>query len=204
MKKLFISQPMNGRSDEEILEARAKAYERVEKEFGEPLELIDSFFKDNAPDGVNPGLWFLGKSLMLLASADIAYFDKGWEDARGCSIEYDCADEYGIGTITEDSGEEFLMTFGGAIECLKQGLRVSREGWNGKGLYVVYQKGYPEGIPCNKQTAEAWGIKEGSLFRCDPYLQINTVEGSHAMWAPSIRDCLAEDWYIIHDSEGEE
>ena len=86
------------------------------------------------------------------------------------------------------------MTFGLALEALKKGFKVARMGWNGKGLFVVYQKAYPQGIPCNKQTAEAWGLNEGDLFKCDPYLQINTTDGSHAMWVPSIRDCLAEDW----------
>lgn len=89
------------------------------------------------------------------------------------------------------------LTFSEALEAVKAGKRITREGWNGKGLFVVYQKGYPDGIPCNKQTAEAWGMNEGELFKCDPYLQINTTDGSHAMWVPSIRDCLAEDWMIL-------
>lgn len=89
------------------------------------------------------------------------------------------------------------MTFGIALEMLKKGFRVARKGWNGKGMFVVFQKGYPEGIPCNKQTAEAWGISEGDLFKCNPYLQIRCVDGSHSMWVPSINDCLAEDWVII-------
>lgn len=93
------------------------------------------------------------------------------------------------------------MTFGIAVELLKKGYKVTRKGWNGKGLFVVYQKGYPQGIPCNKQTAEAWGLNEGDIFKCDPYLQINTVDGSHAMWVPSIRDCLAEDWILVEESE---
>lgn len=53
------------------------------------------------------------------------------------------------------------MTFGIALELLKKGCKVAREGWNGKGMFVVYQKGYPDGIPCNKQTAEAWSMNEG-------------------------------------------
>ncbi|WP_321017366.1 DUF2829 domain-containing protein [Enterocloster bolteae] len=89
------------------------------------------------------------------------------------------------------------FTFGEAVSRLKRGQRVIRKGWNGKNLFVVYQKGYPDGIPCNKQTAKAWGLKEGELFRCEPYLQINTVDGSHAMWVPSIRDVLAEDWVMV-------
>lgn len=88
------------------------------------------------------------------------------------------------------------LNFGDALKLCKSGFRITRDGWNGKGLHVVYQKGYPEGISCNKQTAEAWGINEGDLFRCEPYLQINTVDGSHAMWVPSIRDCLADDWRV--------
>ena len=89
------------------------------------------------------------------------------------------------------------MNFGLALEAVKMGHKISRVGWNGKGLFVVYQKGYPEGIRCNKQTADAWGMQEGDLFKCEPYLQINTVDGSHAMWVPSIRDCLADDWMIV-------
>ena len=89
------------------------------------------------------------------------------------------------------------MTFGIALELLKKGCRVAREGWNGKGMFVVYQKGYPDGIPCNKQTAEAWGMDEGDLFQCNPYLQIRQMDGSHSMWVPSIGDVLAEDWVVV-------
>lgn len=47
------------------------------------------------------------------------------------------------------------------------------------------------------ETAKAWGMNEGDLFKCEPYLQIKTADGSHAMWVPSIGDILAEDWQII-------
>lgn len=63
-------------------------------------------------------------------------------------------------------------------------------------MFIVYQKGYPQGIPCNKQTAEAWGMNEGDLFVCNPYLQIRQADGSHSMWAPSMDDILADDWVI--------
>lgn len=97
MKKLFISQPMRGKSDEEILAERQKAIETAEKVIGEPVEVIDSFF-EKAPVNAKP-LWFLGKSLELLADADVAYFAPGWEDARGCKIEHTCAVEYDINRI---------------------------------------------------------------------------------------------------------
>lgn len=103
MKKLFISQPMKGKTDEEILEERQKAIKSAEKMVGEPVEVIDSFFQ-NAPADAKP-LWFLGKSLELLAGADIAYFTKGWQDARGCKIENTCAIEYGIPVIEDYTAE---------------------------------------------------------------------------------------------------
>lgn len=86
------------------------------------------------------------------------------------------------------------MDFEVALKLVKRGIKVARKGWNGKGMFVVYQKGYPEGIPCNAQTAKAWGMKEGELFKCNPYLQIKCADGSHSMWVPSINDILAEDW----------
>lgn len=196
MKKLFISQPMKGKTDEEILAVRKKAIESAESMLEEQVEVIDSFFQ-GAPADAKP-LWYLAKSLELLATADVAYFAKGWEDARGCRIENTCAIEYDIDVIEDytDSDGEAKIDFGIALKMLQSGVRMTRKGWNGKGLSVVYQKGYPQGIPCNKQTAEAWGMREGELFRCEPYLQISTVDGSHAMWVPSIRDCLADDWMI--------
>ena len=99
MKKLFISQPMSGKADEEILAERKVAIKAAEELLREPVEVIDSFFQ-SAPTDAKP-LWFLGKSLELLSGADIAYFAKGWQEARGCRIENTCAIEYGI-TVIED------------------------------------------------------------------------------------------------------
>ena len=99
MKKLFISQPMRGKTDEEILAVRKKAIESAEKKIGEKVDVIDSFFQ-KAPVAAKP-LWFLGKSLELLSTADIAYFAIVWEDARGCRIENTCAVEYGIDVIED-------------------------------------------------------------------------------------------------------
>ncbi len=103
MKKLFISQPMKGKTDEEILAERRKAIRSAERQLGEPVEVIDSFFQ-SAPADAKP-LWFLGKSLELLSGADIAYFAKGWQEARGCKIENTCAIEYGIAVIEDYTAE---------------------------------------------------------------------------------------------------
>lgn len=104
MKKVFISQPMNGLSNFQIAKDRARVIEGLRNEGykRDEIMIIDTFIKENAPDNVNSGLWYLGKSLELLADADIAVFAKGWRNARGCLIEFKCAKEYGISYICED------------------------------------------------------------------------------------------------------
>lgn len=97
MKKIFISQPMRNKTDEEILIERENAIKFVKEKYGDDIQVIDSFFQ-SAPVDAKP-LWFLAKSLELLASADTAYFCKGWQEARGCKIEHECAVEYGIEVI---------------------------------------------------------------------------------------------------------
>lgn len=100
MVRLFISQPMNGKTNEEIKSERNKIIQRVKERYpNEEIEVIDSFF-ENAPHDAKP-LWFLGKSLELLSTADIAYFANGWEEYRGCSIEHDAAVNYGIDIVGE-------------------------------------------------------------------------------------------------------
>ena len=101
MIKLFISQPMNGLSDEDILKERGRAICKAKKQLGEDVEVLDSYFTEDEPEGVNSGLWWLGKSIELLALADVAYFVDGWHKARGCHIEYECAFRYGIKIIRE-------------------------------------------------------------------------------------------------------
>ena len=97
MKKLFISQPMRGKTDGEIREELDNAIRRARELMGEEVEVIDSFIQ-GAPASVKP-LWYLSESVKLLSCADVAYFATGWEEARGCKIEHDCAVAYGIRTI---------------------------------------------------------------------------------------------------------
>lgn len=89
------------------------------------------------------------------------------------------------------------MSFGLAIEAAKKGKKIARAGWNGKGMYVIYRTGYPDGIPCNKNTADAVGIPEGTLFKVRPYLQMKCVDDTFQMWLASQSDILADDWYIV-------
>lgn len=97
MKNVFISQPMRGKTGEEIRAEREKAVEAVKAVVNDEVEVLDSYFDDFDVDG-NP-LEYLAKSIALLAKADVAYFAKGWKDARGCRIEHICAVEYAIDRI---------------------------------------------------------------------------------------------------------
>lgn len=89
------------------------------------------------------------------------------------------------------------LTFGEALEEMKRGNKVARIGWNGKDMFAVYQKGYPNGIGANKNTAEAYGVEEGTMLKFRPYLQLKTAQDDIAMWTPSTSDILAEDWYLV-------
>ena len=102
MKKLFISQPMQGLSNEEILKTREEIRVQAEKTIGEPVELIDSFISEY-PGEINKSVpvWYLGKSLQFLSQADVAYFGGDWRNARGCKIEHEVAINYGIETIED-------------------------------------------------------------------------------------------------------
>ena len=89
---------------------------------------------------------------------------------------------------------EELFDFSEAIKRLKAGRRVARIGWDGKGMWLAYQKGYPNGIPINANTAEATGLVQGTVCRFLPYLMMRTVDGSFVPWLASQTDVLAEDW----------
>lgn len=86
------------------------------------------------------------------------------------------------------------MNFGQALELLKSGRRVSRAGWSGKGMWLAYQRGYPEGIAINKNTADATGLAEGTVCKFLPYLIMRTAQGDFVPWLASQSDILADDW----------
>ena len=98
MTKIFISQPMNGKTTEEIENERNYIISRLRE--NECVEIIDSFFKDK-PYEASP-LWYLGESIKLMSEADVVFFCNGWQTTRGCQIEHDCALEYGIDTMYEE------------------------------------------------------------------------------------------------------
>lgn len=89
------------------------------------------------------------------------------------------------------------MDFSFALVGLKDGARMARSGWNGAGMFVVLQAGYPDGIPINANTAEATGIDQGTVCAFRPYLMMRTVDGSFVPWVASQTDILADDWGTV-------
>nr|DAM89311.1 MAG TPA: protein of unknown function (DUF4406) [Caudoviricetes sp.] len=98
MKKVFISQPMRGKTSEEILTERNRITEEIRNMIGDH-EVLDTYFDDFGE--CSKPLQYLAKSLWMLADADCAYFAPGWQDARGCRIEHDSAIAYEIEVLKD-------------------------------------------------------------------------------------------------------
>ncbi len=95
MTKVFISQPMQGKTDEEIKRVRDTDIEFIKTVYPD-AEIIDSFIPENAPKNSRSGVYKLGQSIQLLAGADLLFLSAGWDKARGCRIEHSVAVAYGI------------------------------------------------------------------------------------------------------------
>lgn len=96
MKKLFVSVPMKGRTEEEIKASIQKMKKIAEIYEGEELELIDSYIEDNPPKDSKEAVWYLGESLKKLARADVFIGISDAWDWSGCYIEIETAKRYGI------------------------------------------------------------------------------------------------------------
>jgi hypothetical protein len=64
-------------------------------------------------------------------------------------------------------------------------------------MWVVLQKGYPDGIPINKNTAKAIGEDVGTVHKFLPYLMFCTAQGDFVPWLASQTDILATDWSMV-------
>ena len=93
---------MRGKTDDEIKQERQSIIDTCVREYGNDIEIIDSFFAEG-PHDTKPA-WLLGKSIELLSTADAVYFADGWNNARGCRIEHQVAVDYGIKIINDGFG----------------------------------------------------------------------------------------------------
>lgn len=104
--KAMLSQPIAGKTEQEIRETRERAIKVLEKK---GYDIVNTLFTDEwysseamKERGVeNIPLCFLAKSLENMSLCNAAYFCKGWEGARGCCIEHDVAVAYGLTVIYE-------------------------------------------------------------------------------------------------------
>lgn len=106
-QKAMLSQPMKGKTEEEIKATREKAIKVLE---AKGYEIVNTLYSDewkNKVDFKKHGivqvpLCFLSRSLEMMSKCNAVYFCKGWEEARGCKIEHDAAVAYGLDVIYEE------------------------------------------------------------------------------------------------------
>jgi hypothetical protein len=107
MNKIMISQPMNGFTDEQIIETRNRFLQFAKKE---NLEVVNTYFKDewfakielNHVGVIQVPVYYLAKALEKMALCNAVIFAKGWENARGCQIEHEVALQYGLDILYEE------------------------------------------------------------------------------------------------------
>lgn len=97
MKNVMISQPMSGKTNEQIRKEREQLINVLESK---GFNVMDTIIED-FDDKIDP-VFYLIKSLGYLANADCIFFMKGWEKARGCKIEHEVAVEYGKEVMYEN------------------------------------------------------------------------------------------------------
>lgn len=142
-KKAMISQPMNGLTDEEIEKTRNKAIRHLER-LG--YKVVNTLFKDGWYNNsamkdrgvMNIPVYYLARSLESMSFCDAVYFCDGWEDYRGCRIEHDVAEEYGLDIIyaedkepITDEQKAFLEGISHAETVLDEYFEMLLNAWSG-------------------------------------------------------------------------
>ena len=89
--KVMISQPMNGKTEEQIREERAELVKELE---GKGYEVVDTVFAKNPPEDADMGMFYLAMSINAMSYVDGVVFMQGWENARGCVAEEYIARKY--------------------------------------------------------------------------------------------------------------
>lgn len=87
--KIMISQPMRGKTEEQVRNEREELVKQLESKGHEVIDTVLDLSDDKSP------IYYLSKSIELLDKADAVVFMPGWKEARGCRIEYSIANEYG-------------------------------------------------------------------------------------------------------------
>lgn len=91
--KIMISQPMTGRSTEEIRQERSNLVVELKRQ---GHTVIDTVFDFKDKDPYHDGLYYMGHSILAMSEVDAVVFMKGWDKSRGCKIEHELALKYGL------------------------------------------------------------------------------------------------------------
>lgn len=97
--KIMISQPMNGKTNEQIQKERKDIVLNL---IMDGYAVIDSIIREDAPKDCDEAIYYLSKSIEFISKVDYVYFMKGWENARGCRIEHEVAVAYGKKCLYEN------------------------------------------------------------------------------------------------------
>ena len=95
MKKLFISVPMKGRTEENIRKSMEKMHRIAEVVWEQELEVIPSYIEDKPPKNSRQAIWYLSKSIQMMAEADY-FIGIEYSNYNGCNTEKRIALEYEI------------------------------------------------------------------------------------------------------------
>lgn len=137
------------------------------------------------------------KKLETLEGGYIARNPQNHDDKWYVSKEYHEANLEEALEVAENAVEEakiFGLTFGQAINALKDGKKVARSGWNGKNMFLYLVQGST--FKVNREPLISI-YPEGTEITYRPHMDLKTADGSIATWSPSGSDALAEDWQIV-------
>ncbi|MCE9775596.1 DUF2829 domain-containing protein [Shewanella algae] len=144
-------------------------------------------------DGVHGVCGHCGVDFIETLEGNMKVADGDWIITGVNGEHYPCKPDI-FEKIYEPYSEETTgLAFGEALEAMKAGKRVSRDGWNGKGMFAFYT---PEEriIPCPYEQAKDIFTRTTTVRAG---LMLKTAQDDLARWAPSCSDCLAEDWEIL-------
>lgn len=125
--KVFVSQPMRGKTNEEIMKERERVKDVVKRLYTVPntivtVEILDSFIKNS-----ESSLETFIRGLNKMYEADLVYFVKGFKEYRGCKLEFEIATQYnarmaveqdnGTITIARQSDKTYLCFNGKTFSC---------------------------------------------------------------------------------------
>ncbi len=96
--KIMISQPMKGKTKEEINAEREVYVKALE---AEGHEILDTVFAESPEEAQNKPVWYFSKAIEAMSTVDAVYFMDGWEEARGCKLEHQIAEAYGLKILAD-------------------------------------------------------------------------------------------------------